>query len=73
VLSIKTIEDLKQLDELSIWNYLTSLQQVQNALFILEKQTDDPENLKDLSARALEIGRELDEIFNLLAESEEDE
>ena len=73
MLSIKTIEDLKQLDELSIWNYLTSLQQVQNALFILEKQTDDPENLKDLSARALEIGRELDEIFNLLAESEEDE
>ena len=71
-LSTKSIEILKEKDELSIWNYVTALQQVQNALFLLEKETDDPDILKELATRALEIGHELEEIFDSLAESEEE-
>ncbi len=71
MLSSKSIEILRKKDEISIWNYVTALQQVQNALFLLEKETIDPDVLKDLSARALGIGKELENILAFLADEED--
>ena len=65
-LSDKSIESFKNKPQQSIWNYITALQQVQNALFELEKQEENPEVLKDLSIRALEIGKEIESILNLM-------
>ena len=65
-LSDKSIESFKNKPQQSIWNYITALQQVQNALFELEKQEENLEVLKDLSIRALEIGKEIESILNLM-------
>lgn len=53
MLSSKSIDILRKNDEKNIWNYVTALQQVQNALFLLEKDTIDPDALHDLSGRLL--------------------
>ena len=71
-LSEKSIESFKNKPQQSIWNYITALQQVQNALFELEKQEKDPEVLKDLSTRALEIGKEIEAILKLMEIISED-
>jgi hypothetical protein len=44
---------------------------VQNALFLLEKETVDPEVLKHLAARTLETGKEPENLMTFLAEQEE--
>ena len=71
-LSDKIIESFKNKPQKSIWNYITALQQLQNALFELEKEENDAEVLKDLANRALEIGREIEEILNLMEQNLED-
>ena len=54
-LSNKMIERFKNKPDQSMWNYIMALQQLQNALFELEKDEKDYEILQDLSKRALEI------------------
>lgn len=71
-LSDKSIQSLKNKPEQSIWNYITALQQLQNALFDLEKEEDNPEVLQDLAGRALEIGKEIEAILVLLEDKIED-
>ncbi|MHA1671238.1 MAG: hypothetical protein ACTSV5_11785 [Promethearchaeota archaeon] len=50
----------------SMWNYIMTLQQLQNALFELEKDENDHVVLQDLSTRALEIGKDLEKLLNLM-------
>ena len=71
-LSDKSIKSFKNKSEQSIWNYVTALQQLQNALFQLEKEEENPEILQDLSTRALEIGNEIESILKLLETKMED-
>jgi hypothetical protein len=71
-LSSKNIDLLRQMDEISVWNYVSALQQMQNAIFILEKETNDPEVLRDLATRAIEISKELKSILKLFADEEEE-
>ncbi|MFX0132829.1 MAG: hypothetical protein ACFFDN_04205 [Candidatus Hodarchaeota archaeon] len=71
-LSDKSIRSFKNKPQQSIWNYLTALQQLQNALFELEKDENNPEVLQDLSTRALEIGQEIESILNLMEGITED-
>ena len=52
-LSNKIIESFKNKPDQSLWNYIIALQQLQNALFELEKDENDLEVLQDLSTRAL--------------------
>lgn len=52
-----------------IWNYILALQQLQNAFFELEKEEDDKEVLQDLSSRALEIGKDLEKLLDLMEKS----
>ncbi len=66
VLSEKSIRSLKNKAEQSIWNYISALKQLQNALFQLEKEEDNPEILQDLSNRAQEIGKEIELILKLI-------
>lgn len=58
--------------ESDIWPLVTALQQLQNAIFQLEKNESDPDILKDLATRAGEIGKELEEILAILEEKIED-
>jgi len=65
-LSNKMIESFKNKSDQSIWNYIIALQQLQNALFGLEKDENEPEVLQDLSIRALEIGKDLEKLLDLM-------
>lgn len=65
-LSNRLIESFKNKPDQSKWNYILALQQLQNAIFELEKDEDDPIVLKDLSTRALDIGKDLEELLNLM-------
>ena len=67
-LSSKSIDLLKNRSEFDLWNYVGALQHMQNAIFQLEKDEEDPDVLKELATRALEIGKELEEIISLLEE-----
>jgi uncharacterized membrane protein YheB (UPF0754 family) len=60
------IESFKNKSEQSMWNYIIALQQLQNALFELEKDENDQEVLQDLSTRSLEIGKDLEKLLNLM-------
>ena len=71
-LSQRSIDTFRNRPEEEIWNYLFALQNLQNALFQLEKNESDPEVLKDLATRALEIGKEISAILELLEEIVED-
>jgi len=65
-LSNKMIESFKNKPDQSLWNYINALQQLQNALFELEKDENEPEVLQDLSIRALEIGKDLEKLLDLM-------
>ena len=65
-LSKKSLQSLKNKPVQSIWNYITALQQLQNALFELEREETNSEILQDLSTRALEIGQEIEAVLPLL-------
>jgi len=65
-LSNKMIESFKNKPDRSMWNYIFALQQLQNALFELEKDENEPEVLQDLATRALEIGKDLEKLLNLM-------
>ena len=60
------IESFKNKSDQSIWNYIIALQQLQNALFELEKEENEPEVLQDLSIRALEIGKDLEKLLDIM-------
>ena len=49
-----------------MWNYILALQQLQNAIYELEKDEIDSEVLQDLSRRALEIGQNLEKLLELM-------
>ena len=65
-LSNKMIESFKNKSDQSLWNYINALQQLQNALFELEKDENEPEVLQDLSIRVLEIGKDLEKLLDLM-------
>ena len=65
-LSNKMIERFKNKPDQSMWNYIIALQQLQNTLFELERDENDHEILQDLSKRALEIGKDLEKLLNLM-------
>jgi hypothetical protein len=71
-LSEKSIQSLKNKSQTAIWNYVTALHQLQNALFELEKEEKDPEILQDLATRALEIGKEIESILDFMEKNAED-
>ncbi len=68
-LSDKIIKSFKNKPDQNIWNYILALQQLQNALFELEKSESDHEVLQDLSSRALKIGKDLEKLLNLVENS----
>ena len=65
-LSNKMIESFKNKSDQSVWNYIIALQQLQNALFELEKDENELEVLQDLSIRALELGEDLEKLLDLM-------
>lgn len=71
-ISDKIIQSFKNKPQQCIWNYVTALQQLQNALFELEKEENNPDLLQDLSTRAIEIGEEIESIIDFMEKITED-
>lgn len=65
-ISDKMIESFKNKSNQSLWNYILALQQLQNAIFELEKEENEPEVLQDLSSKAIEIGEDLETLLELM-------
>ena len=72
MLSLKSIDSLKNRPVEDIWNLVTALQQWQNALFQLEKNENDIDILKDLATQSCEVGKQLEVILQILEEKIED-
>ena len=72
MLSLKSIDSLKNRPVTDIWNLVTALQQWQNALFQLEKNETDIDILKDLATQSCEVGKQLEVILQILEEKIED-
>lgn len=72
MLSLKSIDSLKNRPVTDIWNLVTALQQWQNALFQLEKNENDIDILKDLARQSCEVGKQLEVILQILEEKIED-
>ena len=72
-LSSKSIDFLRQKDEINIWNYISALQQMQNTLFLLEKETDDPEVLQELATRAIEVSQEIKSILASFSDADDED
>jgi hypothetical protein len=71
-LSTRSIEMLKDKSERDLWNLVFALQHVQNAIFQLEKDERDPEILKELSAKAIDVGQEVLALLGILEEKIDD-
>lgn len=67
-LSAHSIELLRDKFEGDLWNLVFALQHVQNAIFQLEKGERNPDVLKELSAKAIDVGREVDALLGILEE-----
>jgi hypothetical protein len=72
-LSKKSIIDFRNQSEQELWNYVNALLHMQNAILQLEIKESNPDNLIELSCRALEVGTELSMIFEILDDMIEDE
>lgn len=72
MLSLKSIDSLKNRPVADIWNLITALQQWQNALFQLEKDEADIDILKDLATQSIEVGKQLEVILMILEEKIEE-
>jgi len=72
-LSKKSIIDFRNQSEQELWNYVNALLHMQNAILQLELKESNPDNLKELSGRALEVGNELSMILEILDDIIEDE
>ncbi len=71
-LSAHSIELLKDKSERDLWNLVFALQHVQNAIFQLEKDERNPEVLRELSAKAIDVGHEVVALLGILEEKIED-
>nr|MDO8084375.1 hypothetical protein [Candidatus Sigynarchaeum springense] len=71
-LSARSIELLRDKSERDLWNLVFALQHVQNAIFQLEKDERNPEVLKELSAKAIDVGHEVVALLSVLEEKLDD-
>ncbi len=72
MLSDKSLRTLKQHDENNLWEYASNLFSMQSVLLRMEKAQKDPDVLKDLASRAINLVNELDAIMAVLEDSLED-
>lgn len=72
MLSEKSLRSLKDKDENDLWEYASNLFRMQGVILRMEKKEKDPEVVKDLATRAIELSNELDAILAILEDSIED-
>ena len=70
--SIENAQSLMDHEESELWDLATALLQLQNAIFKLEEHEKNPTVLRTLASRAIEAGRELDVVLQVLADKVED-
>ncbi len=71
-LSMDYLKTLKDHHEANLWTYASALLQMQEAIFALEIDEKNPKALKALAGRALEVGKELKAVLNVLGENMEE-
>ncbi len=70
--SVENAQSLMAHDESELWDLATALLQLQNAIFKLEEHEKNPAVIRTLASRAIEAGRELDAVLQVLGEKIED-
>ncbi len=70
--SVENAQSLMHHDESEVWDLATALLQLQNAIFKLEEHEKNPAVIRTLATRAIEAGRELDAVLQVLGEKIED-
>ena len=73
MLSIESLEALKDMDENGLWELGAALMQVQGAILRMEEHTTNPTVVRDLATAALDAGRELEAVLSVLSEKMESE
>ncbi len=70
--SVENAQSLMNHDESELWDLATALLQLQNAIFKLEEHEKNPAVIRTLASRAIEAGRELDAVLQVLGQKIED-
>jgi hypothetical protein len=70
--SVENVQSLMDHEESELWDLATALLQLQNAIFKLEEHEKNLTVLRTLASRAIEAGRELDVVLQVLAGKVED-
>ncbi len=70
--SVENAQSLMAHDESELWDLATALLQLQNAIFKLEEHEKNTAVIRTLASRAIEAGRELDAVLQVLGEKIED-
>jgi hypothetical protein len=71
MLSIESLEALKDMDENGLWELGAALMQVQGAILRMEEHATDPAVVRDLATAALDAGKELEAVLSVLSEKVE--
>lgn len=70
--SVENVQSLMDHEESELWDLATALLQLQNAIFKLEEHEKNLTVLRTLASRAIEAGRELDVVLQVLSDKVED-
>jgi len=67
-LSDKILRTIKEQDEPNLWEYASALLRIQGSILRMEEKETDPDALRELASRAIELVTELDAVLAILEE-----
>ena len=73
VLTEKSLRSVKEHDEHHLWEYASTLFRMQNVVLQMEKTEKDPDVVKDLATRAIDLASELGTILAILEDAMPDQ
>ncbi len=68
VLSDKILRSIKDKDEPDLWEYAAALLKIQGSILRMEEKEKDPEAVRELATRAIDLANELDAVLSVLEE-----
>ncbi|HMF32218.1 MAG TPA: hypothetical protein VKK79_12425 [Candidatus Lokiarchaeia archaeon] len=68
-LSDEILRSIKETDESDLWEYAAALLSIQGAILRIEEKEQDPEAIKEIASRAVDLATELDAILGILEEN----
>ncbi len=68
VLSEKILRSIKDQDEPDLWEYAAALIRIQGSILRMEEKENDPEVVRELASKAIDLVSELDAALAILEE-----